>query len=184
MEKRHTLSPEQQAVLSNPIALSTFLHLLDGEASIDYIVRKTGHRPLETSFYLERMKEVGLVGQTNSRGVVGRSLHVTYEVTQPDVDLSAVVDYLKPSGTLDLLWNKVLTDVGKLEQEQDFGEHSLIKYAQVRVKPGAFEEFRRLMESLDRLVEEQEVHDGEEALTLLLIGYKMDAAEELKKVRQ
>jgi len=174
MEKQPVLTPEQQLILSNPNALTTFLRLLDGESSIEQIVKRTGYKPLEVSVYLEQMKEVGLIEQTNTQGIVGKSVKVTYEVTQPDIDLSEVVTHLRPSETLSLLVHKVQDDFGQIEQQNLVKEHSLVKYAQVRIRPQAFEEFRKLMDTLNEFVQQNEVKDSSEMLTFLMITYKND----------
>ncbi|MGB8955964.1 MAG: hypothetical protein WCC10_11360, partial [Tumebacillaceae bacterium] len=88
MEKsRRTLNDQQQDVLTNPNVLTTFLYLLDGASSTEEISRRTGFKPLETSVYLDRMKEVGLVGHSRLAHVGGKSKQVIYEVLEPDIDL-------------------------------------------------------------------------------------------------
>lgn len=174
MEKQPALTPEQQLILSNPNALTTFLRLLDGEGSIEQIVKRTGYKPLEVSVYLEQMKEVGLIEQTNTQGIVGKSVKVTYEVTQPDVDLSEVVTYLRASETLSLLVHKVQDDFKQIEQQNLVNDHSLIKYVQVRIRPEAFEEFRKLAGTLNEFIQQNEVKDSSEAMTFLMIAYKND----------
>lgn len=174
MEKQNALTPEQQLILSNPNVLTTFLRLLDGESSIEQIVKRTGYKPLEVSFYLDQMKEVGLIEQSSIQGIVGKSMQVTYEVMQPDLDLSEVVTHLRPSETLSLLVNKVQDDFKQIEQQDLVQENSLVKYAQVRIRPQAFEELRKLMDTLNEFIQQNEVKDSSEVLTFLMVSYKND----------
>jgi hypothetical protein len=174
MEKQNVLTPEQQVVLSNPNVLTTFLRLLEGESSIEQIVKRTGYKPLEVSFYLDQMKEVGLIEQSNTKALVGKSMQVTYEVMQPDLDLSGVVRHLRPSETLMLLLNKVQDDFGYLEQQELLQDQTLVKFAQVRIRTQAFDEFRKLMDTLDEFVQQNEVKDSSESMTFLMVTYKTD----------
>ena len=178
MEKpRRTLSEEQQNVLAHPNVLTTFLYLLDGASSTDEIARRTGFKPLETSVYLDRMKEAGLIGHSRLAHVGGKSKQVIYEVLEPDVDLSQVVPSMSARVALDLVYNKVKADIVELEAAKKLLTHSGIKYAQIRVRPEAFEQFVKLMNSVESFIREQEVPDGEESITFLMIGYKTDGSD-------
>jgi len=178
MEKAsRTLTPAQQEVLSNPNVLATFLYLLDGASSNDEIARRTGFRPLETSVYLDRMREVGLVRHARLATVGGKSVQAIYEVAEPDVDLSEVVPAMSPGVALDLVYNKVREDVTQLNLEGKLLHNSGIKYAQIRVPREAFEEFLRRMNAIEDFIRENEVTDGDANLTFLLIGYRTDAGD-------
>ena len=178
MEKsRRSLNDQQQHVLANPNVLTTFLYLLDGASSTEEIARRTGFKPLETSVYLDRMKEVGLVGHSRLAHVGGKSKQVIYEVLEPDIDLSQVVPSMSARVALDLVYNKVKGDIMELEAAQKLLTHSGIKYAQIRVRLEAFEQFIHMMNSIENFIHEQEVGDGEESITFLMIGYKTDGPE-------
>lgn len=178
MEKmRRTLSEEQQQVLSNPNALTTFLYLLDGASSNEDLARRTGMKPLETSVYLERMKEVGLVGLLRHVSI-GKNKQTLYQVLEPDVDFSAIVPSLSASGALDLVYSKVQEDVQRLESNGVLRDHSEIRYGQIRVRKGAFLELQKMLASIEQFIQEQEVADGEESLNFLLIGYKTDGQDQ------
>lgn len=178
MEKmRRTLSEEQQQVLSNPNALTTFLYLLDGASSNEDLARRTGMKPLETSVYLERMKEVGLVGLLRHVSI-GKNKQTLYQVLEPDVDFSAIVPSLSASGALDLVYSKVQEDVQRLESNGVLRDSSEIRYGQIRVRKGAFLELQKMLASIEQFIQEQEVADGEESLNFLLIGYKTDGQDQ------
>lgn len=173
-----TLSEAQQKVLANPNVLTTFLHLLDGASSNEDLARRTGFKPLETSVYLDRMMEVGLVGHSRLVPVGGKSIQVIYEVLEPNVDFTSIVPSLSASTALELCYNKIRTDIAQMEAAKQLNEKAGIKYAQIRVRKGAYEKFLDLMRQMEEFIQEQDVPDGEESLTFLVIGYKGDGLEQ------
>ncbi|MGB8954424.1 MAG: hypothetical protein WCC10_03570, partial [Tumebacillaceae bacterium] len=78
---------------------------------------------------------------------------------------------------LDLVYNKVKGDILELEAAKKLLTHSGIKYAQIRVRPEAFQQFIQMMNSIENFIIEQEVADGEESITFLMIGYKSEGPE-------
>ncbi|MBM6619126.1 winged helix-turn-helix domain-containing protein [Bacillus suaedaesalsae] len=170
------LNADQEGILQNPNVLKTFLYLLDGEISPEELSRKTGLKPLEISFHLDRLEDTNLIKKHEMVSVNGRSIHFVYRAVDRDVDLSSVVPLLSPSTTLDLIYNKVKSDISDLDTQKLLESSATIKYAQVKVKDELFNELRRKMEEIEKFIRANEIGDDEEGVYInsLMIGYRFD----------
>lgn len=171
----HKLTKEQENVLSNPNVLTTFLFLLDGRSTMDEIVRRTGFLPLECSAYLERMVEASLIRKLDQVSINNKNIQVMYEVVDQEIDLSSIVPILSTAVTLDLIYSKVKSDIANLESKETLMSNSEIKYAQVKVRSGSFERLKEMMQEMNDFIKTQEISDGDDGddgVTVLLIGYK------------
>ncbi|HEU4964369.1 MAG TPA: hypothetical protein VFV52_11045 [Bacilli bacterium] len=167
-----TLNESQQKVLANPSVLTTFLYLLDGASSNEELARRTGFKPLETSVYLDRMIEAGLVGHSRLVPVGGKATQKIYEVLEPNVDFTSIVPSLSASTALELCYNKIRTDIAALEAAKQLNEKAGIKYAQIRIRPDAYGKFQELMRTVEEFIKDNDATDGEESMTFLVVGYK------------
>lgn len=170
------LNPVQEEVLQNPNALKTFLYLLDGEISPEELSRKTGLKPLEISFHIDRMEDSLLIKKHELIAANGKSVHFVYRAVDRDVDLSGVVPLLSASTTLDLIYNKVKSDITDLDVQNVLEEFATIKYAQVKVRSDKFVELRRKMEDIEKFIHANEIGDDKEGIYInsLMVGYQFD----------
>ncbi|MDA2092100.1 hypothetical protein [Bacillus cereus] len=169
----HSPTKEQEEILSNPQILTTFIYLLDNPATISEISRKTGFSMLATSVYLDNLEKVNLITKYESIHGTGRSITFIYRILDPFLDLSGLTDKMNPIMTLDLLYNKVKSDLTRLNDTGQFVTNSIIKYSQVRVNQGTYLKVKDLMKKLEEIIKENEGETGE-AVTLLQIAYQQN----------
>lgn len=161
---------EQEEVLSNPKILTTYIYLLDNPANQQEISTRTKFSLLATSVYLESLKTVGLISKKNV--LKGKSKYDLYEAINPSLNLSGLTDKVSPITTLNLLYNKIKSDLTDLYENNHFSDKSNIKYSQVKVRKGTYYRIKALMEEIEELINNNEINGEEEAITLLQIVYQ------------
>jgi DNA-binding transcriptional ArsR family regulator len=169
----HLPTKEQEEILSNPQILTTFIYLIDNPSTINEISRKTKLSSLATSVYLDSLERVKLITKEESPQGNSKSIVFLYKVVDPYLDLSGLTNKLNPITTLDLLYNKIRSDITRLNETGFFQTNSIIKYSQVRVKKGTYPKVKALMHELENLIKENEVDNGE-AVTLLQVAYQLN----------
>lgn len=173
------LTAEQKEVLSHQKTLTAFIYLLDSALTLEQLSKRTGYKPIETSVYLERMKEVQLVKESKILQISGRSLQFVYEVVNPQIDLSEVVPTLSSLGTLDVLYNKMKSDLHELNSKEKLSSNSFVKYMVVKAYPKVFDQLKSKLMEVEELLQQAENADGEESVQLLWITYKLDDTNEM-----
>jgi DNA-binding transcriptional ArsR family regulator len=169
----HIPTNEQEKVLSNPKVLDTFIHLIDQPATIEELSRRTKYNQLQLSVLLDQLEEVNLVASKVIR-TNGKSLQIVYQVIDPQLDLSNLTNILSPTTTLDLLYNKIKSDLTKNNTQDDFLDDTRIKYSQVKVKAKSFEKLLIMMDEIESFLKENETNESEEGITVLQIAYRKE----------
>lgn len=173
------LTAEQKEVLSHHKTLTAFIYLLDSALTLEQLSKRTGYKPIEISVYLERMKDVHLVKESKILQISGRSLQFVYEVVNPQIDLSEVVPILSSLGTLDVLYNKMKTDLHELHSKNQLSSNSFVKYLVVKAQPKLFDQLKSKLMEVEELLQQAENSNGEECVQLLWISYKLDDINEI-----
>lgn len=168
------LTCQQKEVLSHQKTLTAFIYLLDSSLTLEQLSKRTGFKPIEISVYLERMKDVHLVKESKILQLSGRSLQFVYEVVNPQIDLSEVVPALSSLGTLEVLYNKMKSDLNELSTKQKLSTNSFVKYIVVNTHSDLFDQLKSKLMEVEELLQKAESSDGEESVQLLWITYKSD----------
>lgn len=167
----HLPTKEQEEILSNPNILTTFIYLLDNPSTSGEIARKTGFSQLATSVYLDSLEKVKLIIKQGPIQGNSKSRISIYKILDPYLDLSGLTDKLNPIITMDLLYNKIKSDITTLNDLGFFNTKSTIKYSQVKVNEGTYIKVKEMMNNIENFIKENEVN-ADEGITLLQIVYQ------------